>query len=187
MFKARKVCYIGHFQIVSVLPLHFMFLILLKAFFLIGRSSTLSSGTVETSINLKNLFGFADLLTLTLEKGLSQSNVYSISGSVPKFLDSPYRVECKIHQIFQDRQKWSSYVERFRGGSISLSKGQSAIVYECGWRRISDPSRRASNEILSSLGDTIKSSLSLSHAMHDLIRNPRLGKNDFVPLVCIQS
>ena len=54
-------------------------------------------------------------------------------------------------------------------------EGKNSISYEYGWRRISDPSKKASKEILQHLGDSMKSSLIYTFAANKIISNPRAG------------
>lgn len=80
------------------------------------------AGTLEATANLKNFFGFADKVSLSVERGLTHSNVYSLSGLIPRILGLPYSVEVKAQQLFDDKSNWSSYVERLRGGVVSVSR-----------------------------------------------------------------
>lgn len=54
-------------------------------------------------------------------------------------------------------------------------EGKSSLSYEYGWRRISDPSKRASKEVLQHLGDSMKSSLVYTFAANKIISIPRAG------------
>ena len=56
--------------------------------------------------------------------------------------------------------------------------GRHAVSYELGWRRLSDPSRRASRAIMQELGDQVKSALkySFAHSAMDNTTFPRNGK-----------
>lgn len=79
-------------------------------------------GTVEATLNLRNYAGFAEKVAVSIEHGISRSNIYSVALSVPRIMTTPYGVDVKVQQLFNDREKWSSFVERLRGVVVTLSR-----------------------------------------------------------------
>ena len=60
--------------------------------------------------------------------------------------------------------------------SFSSNTGKHALSYELGWRRLSDPSGRASRSTIGQLGDQIKSAVKYSFA-HSAMDNPTFPRN----------
>jgi hypothetical protein len=81
-----------------------------------------SEGTVEATLNIRNYTGYAEKVSLSVEQGLSHSNVYATRLSVPRVFRLPYHVDWRVHQIFDNKEKWSSYVERLRGMTVSVMR-----------------------------------------------------------------
>jgi hypothetical protein len=76
----------------------------------------------EGTLNIRNYAGYAEKVSLSVEQGLSHSNVYATRLSVPRVFRLPYHVDWKVHQVFDNNEKWSSYVERLRGMALSVTR-----------------------------------------------------------------
>lgn len=81
-----------------------------------------SEATAEATLNIRNYIGYAEKISLSVEQGISNSNVYSIRLQVPRILRIPYQMDLRIHQVFDNKVKWSSYTERLRGLSCSFMR-----------------------------------------------------------------
>eukprot|EP00889_Picochlorum_renovo_P003511 jgi/Picre1/30541/NNA_005904.t1 len=130
-----------------------------------------SEGTVEAQFNVRNYAGYGEKLCLSVEQGMSRSNAYALRVSIPRIGHLPLLADLKIHQSFENKEKWASYVERLRGVTCSVisTDGTMSLSYDCGWRTLSDPKRMASPDIVKHLGESMKSSITLSFAsMHNL-------------------
>lgn len=140
-----------------------------------------TEGTVEASLHLHNPIGHAEQITFGLEYGTQRTNLASLTYTIPKPLGYRMIADVRLQQLVTDRESWSSYVERLRGGiaTITSETGRHALSYELGWRRLSDPSRRASRSTINQLGDQIKSAFKynfMTSTMDDMTF-PRNGWN----------
>lgn len=81
-----------------------------------------SEGTVEATFNVRNYAGYAEKLSFSVEQGMSKSNTYAMRLQVPRIMRLPYQMDIRMHQIFDNKAKWSSYTERLRGLSCSLTR-----------------------------------------------------------------
>ena len=79
-----------------------------------------SEGTVEATLNIRNCVGYAERVSLSVEQGMSNSNLYSLQLQIPRVMRMPYHIDLRMHQVFDNKSKWSSYTERLRGLSGSL-------------------------------------------------------------------
>lgn len=79
-----------------------------------------SEGTVEATINVRNYLGYAEKMSLSVEQGMSNSNLYSLRLQIPRIMRMTYYIDLRAHQMFDNKTKWSSYTERLRGMSVSL-------------------------------------------------------------------
>ena len=73
-------------------------------------------------MNIRNYAGYAEKTSVAAEYGVSHSNTFSVSSSVPRVCGLPIQFDFKIQQASHDREKWSSFIERFRGGSVSITR-----------------------------------------------------------------
>lgn len=79
-----------------------------------------SEATAEATLNIRNCLGLAEKACLSVEQGISNSNLYSLRLQIPRIARTPYQIDLRIHQMFDDKSKWSSYTERLRGMTGSL-------------------------------------------------------------------
>ena len=79
-----------------------------------------SEGTVEATLNIRNCLGYAEKASLSVEQGMSDSNLYCLRFQIPRILRMPYEMDLRIQQVFDNKSKWSSYSERLRCMSGSL-------------------------------------------------------------------
>lgn len=79
-------------------------------------------GTVEASLNLTNPLGYAEQVSVGLEYGTQRTNLCSFTYTVPKPWNYPVIGDLRLQQLLTDRQPWSSYVERLRGGMVTVTR-----------------------------------------------------------------
>lgn len=89
---------------------------------LTNKPAALFAGTVEASLNLNNPIGNAEQISIGIEHGTMHTNVYSVAYTHPKPWGLPAIADLRLHQLFSDREPWSSYVERMRGGIATISR-----------------------------------------------------------------
>jgi len=77
---------------------------------------------VEASLNLTNPFGYAEMISLGVEQGTQHTNTYSLSYTIPKPWGHPAIADIRINQLFSDKEFWSSYVQRLRGGTATVTR-----------------------------------------------------------------
>ena len=116
----------------------------------------LPAGSVETSLNLTNPLGHAEQISLGAEYGTQSTNVYTLSATKPVRLPAwataagggaggssgvaingrqagvPAVADLRLHQLFHDYGRWSSYSELLRGGVATLTRWAGAD--RRGWR-----------------------------------------------------
>ncbi len=133
-------------------------------------------GTVEASGHVRNVLGRCETIAATVEQGIA-NNTYSACLTVPRVLQRPWHLDVKASQIFTSNSKWSSYVERLRSVSWSLSSedGTRSLGYELGWRHLSDPSLCASPSIVAHLGESIKSAATCTFASDGMVTSLEVG------------
>ena len=95
---------------------YFLLFIILNYFFIDF------TGTVEAYLDLKNPFGEAEHVTVGIEHGSQRTNVCSVNYTVPKPGGYPVLADLRLQQLFNDREQWSSYVERLRGGVATITR-----------------------------------------------------------------
>lgn len=92
--------------------------------------------------------------------GPSQLSEVSASLFLPRFRGFLTPVVARVFLLSQDWLEFSSYKERQLGLSLSLfSNRHHDLVYNLGWRTLSDPSQKASASIRRQLGHSLLSSL----------------------------
>lgn len=92
--------------------------------------------------------------------GPNQTSEVSASMFLPKFRGFLTPVVARVFLQSQDWLEFSSYKERQLGLSLGLfSTRNHDLVYNLGWRTLSDPSQMASRSIRRQLGHGLLSSL----------------------------
>lgn len=118
------------------------------------------SWTAEGSLKFKNLFGYGDLWDGSLAYGPSQTSEVSAGVLLPRFKGFVSPVTARAFLLSQDWLELSSYKERMAGLSLSLfSTRHHDVVYNLGWRTLTDPSQMASKSIRRQLGHGLLSSI----------------------------
>lgn len=135
--------------------------------------------SAEASLNLNNRFGWAEQISFTADYGTRKTNQFAISLTVPRPKNTPSIFDFRIYQNIADRQFLSSYLERMRGlsASITTEDGRHSLSYVLGWLRLQDPLFRASASVMEHLGDHMKSSIRYNfrhNALDDMVF-PRKG------------
>ncbi|XP_054799019.1 uncharacterized protein LOC129303617 [Prosopis cineraria] len=121
---------------------------------------SVSSWSLEGALKFKNLLGYGDLWDGSLAYGPNQTSEVSVGVFVPRLkgLLTPVVVRAFMHS--QDWQEYSSYKERSSGMSLGLfSTKHHDLVYNLGWRTITDPSQISSRSIRRQVGHSLLSSL----------------------------
>ncbi|KAJ3669038.1 hypothetical protein LUZ60_010988 [Juncus effusus] len=122
------------------------------------------SWSLEGSLKLKNLLGYADIWDTSGSFGWDQSLELSTGVSVPRFKSVPTPLSFRLSLLSQDWLRFSSYKERLTGLSFGLwSTAHHDLVYNLTWRTLSDPTRSASSSVRRQLGHDVLSGLKYSY------------------------
>ncbi|KAE7996580.1 hypothetical protein FH972_001291 [Carpinus fangiana] len=122
--------------------------------------TTARSWTVEGSLKYKNWFGYGDLWDGSLAYGPNQTSEVSAGVFLPRFRGFSTPLLARVSLLSQDWQEFSSYRERFLGLSLGLlSTRHHDLVYNLGWRALTDPSQMSSRSVRRQLGHSLLSSL----------------------------
>lgn len=96
----------------------------------------------------------------SLAYGPSQTSEVSAGVLLPRFKGFVSPVTARAFLLSQDWLELSSYKERMAGLSLSLfSTRHHDVVYNLGWRTLTDPSQMASKSIRRQLGHGLLSSI----------------------------
>ncbi|PON51385.1 Bacterial surface antigen (D15) [Parasponia andersonii] len=118
------------------------------------------SWTLEGSLKYKNWLGYGDLWDGSLAYGPNQTSEVSAGVFLPRFRGFVTPVVARAFLLSQDWQEFSSYKERQLGLSLNFfSSRHHDLVYNLGWRTLTDPSQMASRTIRRQLGHGLLSSL----------------------------
>ncbi|XP_078181512.1 uncharacterized protein LOC144575293 [Carex rostrata] len=118
------------------------------------------SWSLEGSLKLKNLFGFADIWDTSGAFGWDQSLEISTGVWVPRFRSVPTPLSARVFLLSQDWLKFSSYKERLMGLSFGLlSLNNHDLSYNLTWRTLTDPTQMSSPSIRRQLGHNVLSAL----------------------------
>nr|XP_043612320.1 sorting and assembly machinery component 50 homolog B-like [Erigeron canadensis] len=118
------------------------------------------SWSIEGSLKLKNLLGYADLWDASLSYGWDQASEVSAGVSLPRFMRLFTPVMARVSLISQDWLKFTSYKEQALGLSLGLlSTKNHDLAYNLSWRSLTDPSQMASKSIRRQLGHGLLSHL----------------------------
>ena len=85
------------------------------------------AGSVELSFNLCNPLGYAENVSLSAEFGSQSatalnSSTYTLALTKPRPYGFPIVASARLHQLFHNCQRWSSYTELLRGGLLTASR-----------------------------------------------------------------
>jgi outer membrane protein insertion porin family len=122
-----------------------------------------SEGSAYGSLLWRNMFGGAEMLSLSASAGTRTRSAYSATLSVPVFSNPDMRVA--LDAMGSSTQKpWASHEEVLRGGNLRtgwLSKlgDLHAVEYSGMWRQITGLSGGASSSVRAEAGDSVKSSI----------------------------
>ncbi|KAL6128061.1 hypothetical protein ACLB2K_071419 [Fragaria x ananassa] len=121
---------------------------------------TTRSWTLESSLKLKNIFGYGDLWDCSVAYGPNQTSELSTGVVLPRFKGFVNPLKARAFLLSQDWLEFSSYKERMAGLSLTLfSTRHHDMVYNLGWRTLTDQSQMASKSIRRQLGHGLLSSL----------------------------
>ncbi|DBA03275.1 TPA: hypothetical protein N0F65_011634 [Lagenidium giganteum] len=134
----------------------------------VGATTDGKEDSAETSCTLLNAFGHAETVTFAATYSLTGSNAERAVYQKPRFLGLPFYLNATVANELHNHQKFSSYNEKIRGGSIAISdyQGMHELSLNFGWRDIiprRDPkvptAYRASPSILAEALPSTKTSL----------------------------
>ncbi|MCL7047883.1 hypothetical protein MKW94_016301, partial [Papaver nudicaule] len=136
------------------------------------------SWSLEGSLKLKNLLGFADIWDGSCAYGWDQASQISAGIALPRFggLNNP--VTARAMLLSQDWLKFSSYKERMMGISLGLiSTRKHNLDYKLTWRNLTDPTQMCSKSIRGQLGHSLLSALKYTYKidMRDSPLRPTQG------------
>ncbi|EXC04700.1 Sorting and assembly machinery component 50-B-like protein [Morus notabilis] len=118
------------------------------------------SWTLEGSLKYKNWLGYGDLWDGSLAYGPNQTSEVSAGVYLPRLKGFLTPVVARAFLLSQDWQEYSSYKERQLGLSLGvISTKHHDLVYNLGWRTLTDPSQMACRTIRRQLGHGLLSSL----------------------------
>ncbi|XP_072997881.1 uncharacterized protein [Typha latifolia] len=120
--------------------------------------------TLEGSLKLKNLLGYADIWDASGAYGWDQASEISAGISLPRFKAIPTPLMARVSLLSQDWLKFSSYKESLMGLSFGLlSTTHHDLIYNLTWRTLTDPSRMSSKSIRRQLGHNLLSSIKYTY------------------------
>jgi hypothetical protein len=76
---------------------------------------------VELRVGLCNMLGVAEKLDLAGEWGSKGTNEYSVSASQARWAGRPLTAEARLAQLHRSFDRHSSFTERLRQASVTLS------------------------------------------------------------------
>ncbi|KAL8535345.1 hypothetical protein ACS0TY_011118 [Phlomoides rotata] len=118
------------------------------------------SFSLDWSLKLRNLFGYADLWDGSVSYGWDQVPEISMGVSLPRFKPLGTPLSARISLLSQDWLKFPSNKEQVLGLSLGLlSAGNHEVSYNLSWRTLSDPSQMSSDSVRSELGHSLFSAL----------------------------
>ncbi|CAI0415710.1 unnamed protein product [Linum tenue] len=118
------------------------------------------SSTVEGTLKFKNIFGHGDLWDGSFAYGWDHISELSAGVHFPRFRGSSFPLDVRAFLLSQDWLQFSSFKERSMGLSVALlSSRNHDLVYNLGWRTLTDPSQLASRSVRRQLGHSLLSSL----------------------------
>ncbi|OQR96321.1 sorting and assembly machinery component 50 [Achlya hypogyna] len=103
-----------------------------------GVNSDGHEGTATTTCTLTNPLGHAERIELSASHGQYGSDVQKASYHKPKFLGLPLWLNADAVNEVINHERFSSYHERFRGGTVSLTdeNNRHELSMNLGWRDI---------------------------------------------------
>ncbi|EQC29654.1 hypothetical protein SDRG_12658 [Saprolegnia diclina VS20] len=103
-----------------------------------GVNSDGHEGTANTTCTLTNPLGHAERIELSASHGQFGSDTQKASYHKPKFLGLPLWLNANAVNEVLNHDRFSSYHERFRGGTVSLTDDESRheLALNLGWRDI---------------------------------------------------
>ncbi|RZC63653.1 hypothetical protein C5167_025408 [Papaver somniferum] len=118
------------------------------------------SWSLEGSLKLKNLLGYADIWDGSVAYGWDQASEISAGIALPRFRGLKNPVTARAMLLSQDWLKFSSYKERMMGISLGLiSTRNHNLAYNLTWRNLTDPTQMCSKSIRGQLGHSLLSAL----------------------------
>ncbi|KAK9742317.1 hypothetical protein RND81_03G163700 [Saponaria officinalis] len=118
------------------------------------------SWSLEGSLKLKNLFGYADLWDGSVSYGWDQTSEVSAGVALPRIRRWASPVFARASLLSQDWQTFSSYKERALGVGFGLLSTQNhSLMYNLTWRTLTDPSQMSGTSVRRQLGHSLISSL----------------------------
>ncbi|PIA47545.1 hypothetical protein AQUCO_01400293v1 [Aquilegia coerulea] len=118
------------------------------------------SGSLEGSVKLRNLLGYADIWDGSWAYGWDQASEISAGIHLPRFKGLSTPLSARLSLLSQDWLSFSSYKERMLGLSLGLiSTRYHDLAYNFTWRTLTDPSHMASRSVREQLGHSLISSL----------------------------
>ncbi|ETW10398.1 hypothetical protein H310_00714 [Aphanomyces invadans] len=103
-----------------------------------GVESSGVEGTANTKLTLTNPLGHAEQVELSAAHGQYGSDGQNFSYRRPKFLGRPWWFTATAANEVQVHERFSSFREKFRGGTVSISdyNGVHDLAFNLGWRDI---------------------------------------------------
>lgn len=106
------------------------------------------------------MLGYGDLWDGSLAYGANQTSEVSVGVFAPRVKGLLTPILLRVSLLSQDWSEFSSYRERSLGMSLGLfSTKFHDLVYNLGWRTLTDPSQMSSRSIRRQLGHGLLSSL----------------------------
>lgn len=137
-------------------------------------------GSVEATISLRNLLGYAEVFQGNTAIGSQKSNTYAVGVRRPRWGGTATEANAQVFQSSRSHEKLSSYVEWMRGVSLGmkLGGGNHGFNYEAALREIQIASPRVSEEVRRQGGHTLKSGVGYTF-MYDQRDHPVRPTNGF--------
>ncbi|KAJ7959620.1 Sorting and assembly machinery component 50-like protein [Quillaja saponaria] len=130
------------------------------------RKTTARSWVFEGALKYKNRLGYGDLWDGSLAVGPHQTSEAGVGVFLPRVKGLVTPVVARVSLLSLDWIEFSSYKERLLGLSLGLFSTQHHdLVYNLGWRTLTDPSQMASRSIRRQLGHGLLSSLKYTYKL----------------------
>lgn len=81
-----------------------------------------AAGSVQASLDLNNPTGNAEQVAFTVEYGMQTANTCTLSVSKPRPWGRAMIADGRLHQLFHNYERWSSFTELFRGGMATFAR-----------------------------------------------------------------
>ncbi|KAK6079456.1 surface antigen [Seiridium cupressi] len=155
-----------------------------KVFLKTGTDLGNTEGSAYGTMNLRNLFGGAESLSLNASTGTRTRSAYSAEFSTPVLSNPDLRLSFE-GLASSTHKPWASHEEVVKGGGAKLNWASPTtgdkyqFGYTGAWRQITGLGERASPSVRGDAGDSVKSAISYFYT-RDRRDNPMLPQSGYL-------